>query len=352
MKPEPKSAIPILLAFIGLAACVVFGKLDSHREQSRPPTVSAPQPKHGRLVVPKPPEALPENAPATKAAGPNRVILVTLDGWHVRLTDRMPVWKELEAAGATTLTAEVPRGATTVISHAALYTGADPDVNGVNREPRKGEMSTKTVHGIAGRWLQPPLKVKHTLFTAVEAAGYKATAAVQKGKLLAFFRPDASEAGIMSSGNDGRIIRTACGALDDADMRLVVLHIALPDYAGHKHGWLTERQYEAAEKVDGYLRDLRACIADAERAGGIPTTLIVTTDHGGTPGTIGHGKNDADNRLVPLAIVGPGVKPGHRIAGKPRLVDVSATVLHILGIPPSSIPTLSGVPIDEVFVRP
>jgi phosphopentomutase len=213
-------------------------------------------------------------------------------------------------------------------------------------------MSTKTVHGIAGRYLNPPLKVSHTLFTAVEASGYKAVGTVQKGKILAFFRPDASEAGIMSSGNDERIIERTCDALSDAGNRLVVLHIAAPDYYGHKHGWLTEEQYQGAEKVSGYLQALRACIDDADRAGTAQTTLIVTTDHGGTPGTTGHGRNDADNRLVPLAIIGPGVIPGHRLTGQPRLVDVSATVLHILGIPMSSIPTLSGTPIVEAFARP
>jgi len=335
---------PYLLAVLGLAACLTMGKSDAPEKEPAP--ARTPAVKNG-MVPPAPPPIA-----ARAAAGPRRVILVTVDGWHVRLTDRMPVWKELEAEGATTLSAQVPKGATTVISHAALYTGADPDVNGVNREPRKDEMSTETVHGIAGRWKNPPLKVEHTLFTAVEGAGYKAVAAVQKGKLLAFFRPDASEAGIMSSGNDARIVRTACAALDDAETRLVVLHIAAPDYAGHKYGWLTERQYEAAEKVDGYLRDLRACIKDAERSGSVPTTLIVTTDHGGTPYTTGHGRDDADNRSVPLAIVGPGIEPGHRIAGRPRLVDVTATVLRILGIPPSSIPTLSGAAIDEVFIRP
>lgn len=345
MQEDRTNYAPYILAVIGLAACLTMGKSEAPEKERT--AARTPAAKKG-MALPE----VPMSDAASKADGPRRVVLVTVDGWHVRLTDRMPIWKELEAEGATTLTAQVPKGATTVISHAALYTGADPDVNGVNREPRKEEMSTKTVHGIAGRWRNPPLKVEHTLFTAVEAAGHKAVATVQKGKLLAFFRPDADETGITSSGNDARIITRTCDALGDAGNRLVVLHIAKPDYHGHRRGWLTEEQYRGAEEVSADLQTLRACIKAADEGSAVKTTLIVTTDHGGTPGTTGHGRDDADNRLVPLAIVGPGVKPGHRIAGHPRLVDVTATVLHILGVPASSIPTLSGVSIDEVFVRP
>ena len=72
-----ENPIPYVLAFIGLVACVTFGKTDPHRA-------------------------------ATKAAKPARVVR---DGWHAKLTERMPVWKEMEAAGAPPLTAQLPTGA-------------------------------------------------------------------------------------------------------------------------------------------------------------------------------------------------------------------------------------------------
>jgi predicted AlkP superfamily pyrophosphatase or phosphodiesterase len=272
---------------------------------------------------------------------------VTIDGWHVKLTERMPVWDELVRDGSWTLKAEVPKGATTVISHAALYTGADPEVNGVTREPKKSEMTggDPRVHGVKFRWR--PLKVADTLFTATEAAGYDAVAVVQKGKLVGLLRPDGDETDIRAHG-DKVLLETACAAVKDDRTRLIVLHFKMTDDAGHRHGWLSEEQYAEAEKISGHLRTIRACIAEAEKAGGVPTALVVTSDHGGTPNK-GHGRDDDDNRLVPLAIVGPGVKAGHEIASPVRLVDVSATVLRLLGLPAEAIPTLSGAEISEIL---
>jgi predicted AlkP superfamily pyrophosphatase or phosphodiesterase len=291
-------------------------------------------------------------------------MLITLDGWHVKLTDRMPVWQEMTAAGSWTLKAQVPRGATTVISHAALYTGADPRVNGVVRELENTGPDTH-VHGVKFRWT--PFKkvaddgtvtytMKDTIFTAVKAAGYKATAVVQKGKLVGELSPDGDETGIHVYGDSG-LIKAACAAVRDDDTRLVILHIGSPDGAGHNHGWLSDEQYKVAEQVSGQLQTIRQCLADAEAAGGVPTTLIVTSDHGGTPNTVvdgkikkhGHGANNPDNLTVPWIIVGPGIKQGYEIQASVRLVDTAPTILRILGIPASSIPTLSGVSVDEVF---
>jgi hypothetical protein len=281
-----------------------------------------------------------------------------VDGWHVRLTDRMPVWKEMAAEGSWTLDAEVPKGATTVISHAALYTGADPKVNGVARELDAKRDGDPHVHGWKFRWRTNPLKVAETLFTATEAAGYKAAAVVQKGKLVQLLRPNDDETRIQQAGDKG-LIKAACKAVLDDDIRLLVLHIASPDGTGHKLGWLTEAQYRTAETVSDQLQLIRKCIADAEAAGGVPTTLIVTSDHGGTPKDVcqarkgkdncGHGANDADNRRVPWVAVGPGIKPGHQIQAPVRLVDTAPTILRILGIPASSISTLSGAEISEIF---
>ncbi|MEK7545922.1 MAG: alkaline phosphatase family protein [Patescibacteria group bacterium] len=347
MQLNRTSPVPYLLAFIGLAACVAFGQIERHPAKSAPPAVVKPQAKKG-LVVPKPPVAA--GTSVSKAAGPARVILVTVDGWHVRLADRMPVWKEMASEGAWTFVAEVPKGATTSISHAELYTGAEPKVNGVTGEPTKSERTGDDphVHGVKFRW--KPLKVSHTLFTAVESAGYKAVAAVQKGKLVGMLRPDGDETGVRVRG-DKILIQTACDAVRDDAARLVILHFKMTDDAGHRHGWLSEEQYVEAEKIGRHLETIRKCMSDAEAAGGVPTTLIVTSDHGGTPGK-GHGYDTPDDRLVPWVAVGPGIKPGHEIRASIRLADTAPTILRLLGIPASSIPTLTGVSVDEIFVRP
>lgn len=355
MQHDRTSPLPYLLAFIGLAACITYGVTERRSEK---PAAAPAQAKKG-LVVPKPPTAGETKGPAeAEAPVQGRVVLITVDGWHVRLTDRMPVWKELSAEGAWSLAAQVPKGATTVISHAALYTGADPAVNGVEHE-LENVRGDEHVHGTKFRW--KPLKVTDTLVSAVETAGYRTVAVVQKGKLVGLLRQSGDGTDISVRGDAG-LIKTVCEAVKSDANRLVIAHIGSPDGAGHDHGWLSDEQYATAVKVSAQMQTIRKCIADAASAGGIPTTLVVTSDHGGTTvdacmakrnkARCGHGANDDSNRLVPLAIVGPGIKAGHQISGKPRLVDVSATVLRILGLPPSSISTLSGVSIDEAFDRP
>lgn len=355
--PENRTnPIPFILAFIGLVIVACLRQQFSAPKRVLAPKAAVAAPRHPE--VSKPETGALSDAQAPAKAAPRRVVLVTVDGWHVRLTDRMPVWSELTAAGSWTLNAEVPKGATTVISHAALYSGADPSVNGISREPRKEEMSMESIHGVATRWIRAPLKVKDTIFTATEAAGHKAVAVVQKGKLVVLLRPDNDETRIRISGDAG-LLKAACEAVADDATRLVVLHVSSPDGAGHAHGWLSDEQYRAAGQVSALLQKLRSCIADAEAAGGVPTTLIVTSDHGGTTvdacmrkrgvARCGHGADDADNRRVPWVAIGPGIKAGHEIRADVRLVDTAPTLLRILGLPNSSIPNLSGVEISEIF---
>jgi hypothetical protein len=368
-KPKPISPIPYVLAFIALVACVTFGKMDRQPAKRQPPTTARTQPKESDVLKPPTDDPKPEaeTEPQAPAPAQGRVVLITVDGWHARLTDSMPVWKEMTAEGAWTLRALVPKGATTAISHAELYTGAEPKVNGVIRELENTGPDTH-VHGWRFRW-KPFVKVaddgtvtytvKDTLFSATEAAGYKATAVVQKGKLVGMLRPDGSENGIKVAG-DAALIKTACEAVNDDAMRLVILHLSSPDGAGHDHGWFSPQYLRTAETVSGQLQAIRKCIA--ESGSSIPTTLIVTSDHGGTPVDVcqarrhkdkcGHGANDDDNRRVPWIAVGPGIKPGHQITADIRLADTAPTILHILGLPTSSISTLTGVSVDEIFVRP
>jgi len=85
------------------------------------------------------------------------------------------------------------------------------------------------------------------------------------------------------------------------------------------------------------------------------------------------GANDDDNRLVPWVAVGPGIKRDYEIAGRndlppiehPRngstsvpatinLYDTVPTVLRILGLPRSAMPSLSAhaKSVDEIFASP
>lgn len=348
------SPLPYLAALAVLAACVMF---------QRPAT---------RKVAPHIAPPVPAVAPeAPSPPDRRRVVLLSVDGMSAALVDRMPNLARLFEQGAGTKKALVPPGATTAISHAALLTGADPRVSGVDCEPDEKACRAKFAyehngyHGSIFRWT--PLQVKDTLFTAVEHAGYRAVAAVQKGKIVGFFRPDGDETGILSTNDGKKIVETGCKALDDEKIRLVVLHLKMIDDAGHRAGWLSERQFREAKIIDGQLQEIRDCI-DRDNAAGHPvsTVLIVTADHGGRPGH-GHGFNDDDDRLVPWVIVGPGIAKGVEIAERSGLspimnggthpsillIDTVPTVLALLGIPETSIPTLSreARPIEDLLIH-
>jgi hypothetical protein len=292
-----------------------------------------------------------------------RVVLISVDGLHVDLVKAMPNLRLMFKEGSGTLKAQVPYGSTSAITHAALFTGAQALVNGVDCEPDEPKCkakfhysSNKGYHSPDFRW--KPLQVKDTLFSTVEAMGYQAVAAVQKGKLVGMFRQDGDEKGIISTNDSAKVVSTACKAVKNDDVRLIVLHFKMIDDVGHHWktggGWLSKRQFDEAAIIDGQLMKVRECIDRANADDGIPTVLIVTGDHGGTPGR-SHGDNNDDNRYVPWVAVGPGIRRGHEIVGrddqmpikggaiKPTilLIDTVPTILHLLGLSEASLPTLS-----------
>lgn len=363
MSHSSTNPLPYVLTLAALAACVMV--------KSHPEVRHAPPP--GANVTP-PPAAQP-NVAATSAVQ-RRVVLVSVDGMsaglvHAQMTvekdhvktivDVMPHLERMFAEGAGTMKALVPQGHTTAISHAVLFTGAEPSVNGVVCEPDEGvckgyDMSlNKGYHSPTFRWT--PLQVKDTLFTAVQAAGYTPVAAVQKGKLVGEFRQDGDETGIISVNDTRKVVETGCDAVKDDKIRLAVLHFKMIDDAGHHDGWLSDRQYKEAAIIDDQLQEVRDCVDRANAAGGVQTVLIVTADHGGTPsgGHCGRQFDNDDTWLVPWVAVGPGIKRGYEIVGrsdlKPArggviqptilLIDTVPTILALLGIPETSIPTLS-----------
>ncbi|WKZ29493.1 MAG: alkaline phosphatase family protein [Patescibacteria group bacterium] len=323
-----------------------------------------------------PEDPMPRETFAASVDGKTRVVLVSLDGLHAKLVGKMPVMQQLFKEGSYTLKARVPTAATTAVSHAALFTGADPGVNGVTTEPKKNAEPTcrndcAHVHGVAFRWA--PLNIKETLFTAVEKSGRGTNAYVEKGKLVGLLRADGTESGIVTKNSiDAQALR-GCAAFKDPKVGLIVLHFKAIDGTGHDIGWLEPEQYATAKLIDGKLGTIRDCIAEADARDGLATTLIVTADHGGTPGKKkGHSANNDNNRLVPWVAVGPGIKMDHEIEGRDDLhpiarpsdgnpsvapaillYDTVPTILRIFDMPASSLPDMSpnAKSVGEIFVQ-
>ena len=281
------------------------------------------------------PDAGPDAPAAAKDTLPH-VVLISLDGWRADLAPQMPVFVELQQRGSWTLKAETPLPAVTVVSHAALFTGAGPATNGVDSfEPSNDKLEA---------WR--PLKVK-TIFEAVQETGAGPAAFFQKKKLIGLFPREALHIfGFFPDRSE--LVEWACATIaDEPEIRLTFIHLSDLDAAGHAHGWGSKEQIAAAGRVNEALAELDACLRDSEETSGIPIVLIVTADHGGHGKT--HGKAVDSDQLVPWIAVGPGIKAGYEIRGTIRLIDTAPTILRILGMPAEAMPDAEGAVIEEIL---
>ncbi len=360
--PQPSEVQTTLMNGASIDAAPTDGPVDATSDTPSASDAAKPAPENSATV----------KDPMPAEVGKERVVLISLDGMHTRLVDEMPNMRQLFKEGSYTLKARVPTQATTAPSHAALFTGADPEVSGVTTEPKKHEAigNDARVHGVAFRW--KPLKIEETLFTAVEKTGRGVRAYVEKGKLVGLLRADGTETGIVAKNSIDKLAVDDCKAFKGASVGLIILHFKMIDGAGHEVGWLTPEQYKEAKIIDTKLGRIRDCIAEADARDGHATTLIVTADHGGTPGLKkGHSANNDNNRLVPWVIVGPGIKMDHEIKGRDDLYpiarpsdgnpsvapaillyDTVPTILRIFDMPASSLPDMSSnaKSVNEIFV--
>jgi hypothetical protein len=111
---------------------------------------------------------------------------------------------------------------------------------------------------------------------------------------------------IISSG----IHEKAFADLKEKKPAYTFLHYPEADSAGHAFGYLGNEYRDAVKKVNGYLGDLLTLIEnDTEWKG--RTTIILSADHGGEPGTKGHGNSaHPHNYTIPFIVWGTGVAKG------------------------------------------
>lgn len=297
------------------------------------PRPKPPSPPPDCVYDAKPPDegAPPDPVPPDEDPPPEpRVVLVVVDGLRSDLAATMPAWNALAADGAWTLRARTERLSVTVVSHAVIFTGVGPEKNGVRTHEPGGDADLAA-------WR--PLKVADTIFTAAGDVGMGTGAVIRKQKLRGLL-PEESVDAVVFAKDDLSAVEAACALLvDDDATRLLYVHVSELDAVGHSKGWMSKAQKAAAVRVSDRLAELRACTESAELAWKQPVYLLVTSDHGGHGRT--HGKDVDTDRLVPWALVGPGVAIGHELSGTIRLVDTAAVVLTLLGIA-DGIPGLEG----------
>ncbi len=113
---------------------------------------------------------------------------------------------------------------------------------------------------------------------------------------------------------------------------LLFTHLDQVDTAGHGHGAASKDYLDAVSRVDGLVgRIVDAVDARAKAHPRERWNIIVTCDHGHKPGG-GHGGQSADETANFVIARGPAFRRG-AINHTGSLVDVTPTVLDLLGVP-------------------
>jgi arylsulfatase A-like enzyme len=190
-----------------------------------------------------------------------------------------------------------------------------------------------------------------TVFGIARARGYNTAAFFSKPKFQPLQQPgslDYTQApgGWWGSWSARRTVADVERHLATARPNLLFVHLADPDKAGHKSGWMSAPYGRAVLEADAAVARLLRAAAAA--FGDDAFTVIVTADHGGQ-GT-DHGSDDPADVTIPWIAWGKGVRPGEITGIQVRTMDTASTTLWLLGIEePSDWP---GAPVLQAFTPP
>lgn len=262
------------------------------------------------------------------------VVLISIDGLRPDAIQRF---------GATTLLRLIQEGGyaiqaetslpKTLPSHATMLTGVAPAVHGItwNEEP---SLSSK-LFSSDEYMLKAP-----TAFDILQTAGLSSAAFFSKAKLRLLIDSEPAvyaeyPSGLLSSFWDthwtaDRVADKVSKYLLEDGKRpsLLFVHIAEPDVAGHKHGWMSSEYRDAVRAADDAIEEILA-LADSGYGEGC-YTAIITADHGGNGHK--HGGSDPRSTAIPWITVGNGVRPGKSLTTRIRTEDTAATVLWLLNV--------------------
>jgi arylsulfatase A-like enzyme len=174
-----------------------------------------------------------------------------------------------------------------------------------------------------------------TVFELAHDAGYKTAAFFSKKKFNHLLREGSlDEVRVPRFGliPASRTVSEAIQHMRKERPNLLFVHIAEPDFMGHRLGWMSLAYRWGVREADAAVAALIDAAEDTFGEGNF--TLIVTADHGGHGR--GHGTDDPVETTIPWISYGQGVRNGHPVNGKVRTMDTAATVLRVLGL---SVPT-------------
>jgi predicted AlkP superfamily pyrophosphatase or phosphodiesterase len=262
-----------------------------------------------------------------------RAILCSIDGLRpdALKAAETPTIRGLIENGAVSWTARTVMPSVTLPCHMSMLRGVE-----VSR------------HGVATNRYQPPSPPVPSLIDAAHAAGLRTGSFYNWEPLRDVADPGSLNVAYLwadchSAEGDRRVADAVVEHLGRIDLDLLFVYLGYPDEAGHHDGWMSEGYLAAVENADRCLGDVLT--ASAACGQGRPTTVLVTSDHGGHDHS--HGSDRDEDMTVPWVLRGPGVRRGHVIQQPVRILDTCVTLARVLGIEPS--PEWTGAVVAEAF---
>ena len=102
------------------------------------------------------------------------------------------------------------------------------------------------------------------------------------------------------------------------------LYLGYTDWAGHKHGWMSEEYMSAMQNSWDNIEKIMTELGDEY-------TYIITADHGGHDRT--HGSEMPEDMLIPVIISGEKFEKG-KVLKDVNIMDIAPTVATLLGATP------------------
>lgn len=252
----------------------------------------------------------------------DRVLAISVDGLNPRAITKLgrsgaPAFHRMMREGAYTFNARTVLGSTSTLpNHSTMLTSRRLDPANGGTGVRFNYDNGGTVEKAAGRYVP-------SVFDVVHDRGGSTALYSAKAKFRFFVRTwnangDADRVGknhgrakidkATINGNNHRLVGELKAELNSEPKTLTFLHIALPDSAGHRYGFMSARYLDAVKATDRLLGSLLATVA-AKPSLRERTLVVLTADHGGDGK--GHGDPaDLQNYRIPFMVWGRGVPAG------------------------------------------
>jgi len=277
------------------------------------------------------------------------VIVISIDGGKpaVIAESEMPTLKKMAAEGAVTWQASTIFPSKTLPSHTSMLTGVGPDKHQVlwnDFSPIKGKVKVPTAFSLLRA-------VDAKAVTGMFVCKQKFRHLWIEGTLDTFDfggpiqdTPVAASPEIEKDKKPAQLVaKNASAWIKEKKPKLLFVHFADPDTAGHKDGWGSPQQKEAFKVTDQALWQVWTAVKEAGIADS--TVILISADHGGHDKT--HGLNIPDDMIIPWVAWGKGVKANTTITAPVTTYDTAATALWLLDVPLPA--EFDGKPVTSAF---